>query len=53
MLKLIAAYRAAPTLKNAQKVVSYGRKHPFSLCFLDADDAAALKAALDNVNWAG
>jgi len=45
MTKLLNAYRASPTLANAKKVVAYGRKHSFVLCFMNADDIATLAKA--------
>lgn len=38
MSKLIAAYKANPTLKNAKAVHAYGMKHPFSACFLTNEE---------------
>jgi hypothetical protein len=45
MIKLLNEYRATPTLKNARKVVAYGRKHPFVLCFMNAADISTLADA--------
>ena len=45
MTKILAAYRANPTLANARKAVAYGRKHPFVLCFMDAQDISTLADA--------
>lgn len=63
MLKLLNAYRANPTLENAQKIRAYSRKHPFSTCFADYDTLAdaihhanagrKAAAALDDFNYVG
>jgi len=45
MQKLLAAYRAAPTLANAKKLVAYVRKHSFVLCFMDGAAVCDLAAA--------
>lgn len=46
MIKLLLAYRADPSDKNAAKLVAYDRKHPMAKCFLATDDFLDLKAAL-------
>jgi hypothetical protein len=46
MIKLLLAYRADPTDKNALKLAAYERKHPMAKCFLATDDFLDLKAAL-------
>jgi len=38
MTKLIQAYRADRSLKNAQKVRAYERKHPFCRLMLSIED---------------
>lgn len=51
MLKLIEKYRAAPTLKNAQAIRAYGRKHPFSVClFPNPEDADTMADAIHHAN---
>lgn len=47
MNKLLAAYRANPTLQNAQKLEQYDAKHPMAACLLTPEDADLLAAALD------
>jgi hypothetical protein len=46
MTKLIAAYLAKPTLKNAIKLQMYSKMHPMSVCTLGAEENAVLQAAL-------
>jgi hypothetical protein len=46
MAKLIAAYLAKPTLKNAIKLQMYSRMHPMSVCVLSVEQNAVLQAAL-------
>ena len=46
MIKLLIAYRADPSNKNAFKIAAYERKHPMAKCFLATDDFLDLKAAL-------
>ena len=48
MTKLLATYRTAPTLKNAQKAVAYARKHSFVLCFMNAADISTLADATNH-----
>ncbi len=50
MNKLIAAYRALPTLKNAERLRAYDRKHPMATCFLDAVEAALVAEAIRHAN---
>jgi hypothetical protein len=50
MQKLLAAYRLNPTLKNAQKLRAYARKHPFSACLLTREDADLLADAIHRAN---
>jgi len=38
MSKLLKAYAANPTLANAHKVITYGKKHPMSYCMLTRDE---------------
>lgn len=46
MIKLLNAYRADRSDKNALKLAEYERKHPMAKCFLATDDFLDLKAAL-------
>jgi hypothetical protein len=41
--KLIAAYIAASTEKNAEKLRVYLDKHPMAVCFASAEESAVLK----------
>lgn len=50
MQKLLAAFKANPTAKNAKAVIVYGRKHPFSACFLNNEEGDLLIAAGRQVN---
>jgi hypothetical protein len=50
MTKLLAAYRANPSLANAQKVRAYERKHPFALTLLSRDDADLVADAIHRAN---
>lgn len=52
MIKLLLAYRADPSDKNAAKLVAYDRKHPMAKCFLATDDFLDLKAAFQQVSGA-
>jgi hypothetical protein len=52
MIKLLIAYRADPSDKNAAKLVAYDRKHPMAKCFLATDDFLDLKAAFQQVSGA-
>ncbi len=46
MTKLIEAYRADRTLKNAHKLLAHVRKHPMAVCFLMKEDALLLATAI-------
>lgn len=47
MTKLIAAYLADPSIKNAKKIRAYSYAHGFAACFLsDADRGVVLGAIL-------
>jgi hypothetical protein len=50
MTKLIAAYRAKPTLINALKLREYSRKHPMALCVMAKEDADLLADAIHHSN---
>lgn len=49
MIKLLNAYRADPSDKNAAKLVAYDTKHPMAKCFLAHEDFADLKKAVEQV----
>jgi hypothetical protein len=53
MTKLIAAYRAAATVKNAQKLRAYERSHPMAVCMLTREDADLLADAIHHANREG
>jgi hypothetical protein len=53
MTKLIAAYRADRSIKNAQKLRAYDRKHPMASCFLTKEDADVLADAIHHANMEG
>jgi hypothetical protein len=48
MNKLLTTYRANPTLKNAQKIRAYARKHPFAPCLLLPVDVETMGVAFDH-----
>lgn len=45
MKKLIAAYLADPSHKNARRLRNYAEKHPMALCVLDHLEAGVLSLA--------
>ena len=45
MTKLLQAYRADPSLKNAQKLHAYERKHPFCRLMLTHEEGDLVAAA--------
>ena len=47
MIKLLNAYRADPSDKNAIKLLAYCDRHPMAKCFLAHEDFADLKKAVD------
>jgi hypothetical protein len=49
MIKLLNAYRADPSEKNALRLAAYGTKHPMAACFLAHEDFADLKKAVEQV----
>ena len=53
MTKLLKKYRTSPTLKNAQALRAYSRKHPFSNCLLQAADMDLLVEAIHHANREG
>lgn len=53
MARLIYFYRNAPTLKNAQAIRSYDRKHPMTRCMLDSAALADVEAAVNHANREG
>jgi hypothetical protein len=50
MRKLINAYRADKSLKNAQKIAVYERKHPFCRLMLSIEDDDLVAEALRQTN---
>lgn len=50
MQKLIAAYRATPSLANAQKLRAYERTHPMSVCMLARAESDLLADAIHHAN---
>lgn len=53
MLKLLNTYRENPTLKKAQQIRAYARKHPFAAVFLLVGDADLLADAIHHANKGG
>lgn len=53
MLKLINAYKAAATVKNAQAIRAYDRKHPMSRCMFEAADQNVIADATHQANVEG
>lgn len=51
MIKLLNAYRADPSDKNAAKLVAYDAKHPMAKCFLAHEDFADLKKAVEQMKY--
>ena len=49
MIKLLNAYRANPSDKNAERLVAYDDKHPMAKCFLAHEDFADLKKVVQQV----
>lgn len=47
MSTLLKKYQKAPTLKNAEAVAAYHRRHPFASIMLDSEDATWLELALE------
>lgn len=50
MTKLLEKYRVNKTLKIAQAIRAYGRKHPFSACLLRSEDADLMADAIHHAN---
>ena len=50
MLKLIQAYIADPTLKNAQKIRSYESKHMMAVCMLTVEQRDIVATAINHAN---
>lgn len=50
MMKLINAYRADPSLKNAQKLRAYHRAHPMSCSMLYREESDLLADAIHHAN---
>ena len=53
MQKLLNTYRDDPTLKNAQKIRAYERKHPMSRVLLPLDYDNLLADAIFHANNGG
>ena len=52
MQKLIAAYRANPTLENARKLRAYEMKHTMAVCMLPICDINTLERAFEQIEAA-
>lgn len=50
MIKLVAAYNANRTLKNAQKIRAYARAHPMSVCMLLPAERDLVADAIHHAN---
>jgi hypothetical protein len=50
MQKLLNAYRANPTFKNAQRIRAYERAHMMSLCCLSVEDQNMVATAIHHAN---
>ncbi len=50
MTKLIETYRADRSIKNAQKLRAYERKHMMAACLLTPEDADLLADAIHQAN---
>jgi hypothetical protein len=50
MTKLLAAYRAAPTYKNAQKIRLYDRQHMMAVVCLGKEDQDLVATAIHHAN---
>ena len=50
MKKLIDAYRAKPTFKNAQRVRAYERAYGYCICLLSPADADLVARAIHHAN---
>lgn len=50
MLKLLNAYQADRTIKNAQRIRSYERKHPMCACMLDSTESDLVADAIHHAN---
>lgn len=53
MQKLLIAYAADPSVKNAVKLRTYDRAHPMARCMLSVDDADLLADAINHANREG
>ena len=49
MQKLLDAFNASRSLRDAKRLVSYENKHPFAVCFLSPEQTALL--ALTPSKW--
>ena len=45
MQKLLDAFTATRSLRDAKRLVSYENKHPFAVCFLSSEQTALLAEA--------
>ena len=50
MNKLLNAYRADPSFKNARKLRNYERSHAMAVCLLTMADAGLLAIAIRHSN---
>jgi hypothetical protein len=53
MTKLLTAYRADRSAKNAAKLRAYDRAHPMAACLLTKTDADLLADAIHQANVEG
>lgn len=53
MKKLLDAYRADPTLKNAQKIREYNLKHPMAVCMLSVEEHKLLVEVVAYAQFVG
>jgi hypothetical protein len=44
MTKLLNAYRAAPTLRNREKLQTYLKRHPMAVCLASREECEFLVA---------
>jgi hypothetical protein len=50
MAKLLIRYCAKPTLKNAQAIRAYDRKHPFARCMFSLETQDEIADAIHHAN---
>jgi hypothetical protein len=46
MQKLITAWKANPTIQNAEKIAVYNRKHPMAIILLTSSDQTLIASAI-------